>query len=231
MYARPDPRSLGLSLTPVFCPDLLQDNIASLLSSSPLNLTLTLRLEPGKSLDHFVDVSHHCTLAPADGAAVLCQQAGALSHLHSRRLIHDDVKPENIIWDPVAKRAVLIDFGAALNLATLPAGYFNPSGTPSYAPPEFFKRKKGPEGDVWALGVVLLFVWGYVRLPDGEWLLPGVWDEGGDVEMRRWLGEVSELRQRLTGGRPVLGEMLKEDPGERVSSAGLVCRLRAGEVS
>lgn len=126
---------------------------------------------------------------------------------------------------------MLIDFGAALNLALLPAGYFNPSGTPSYAPPEFLRKKKGPQGDVWALGVVMLFVWAYVKLPEGEWLLPGVWDEGGDAEMRAWLREVTELTEKCSGKRSILGEMLKEDPEERISSADLVHRILAGERS
>lgn len=230
----------GLSLThsltnqhpTVLRPPPQQDNIAFLLSSTAP--TLTLRLEPGKSLDHFVDAQHgqqFCTLLPASGTTILRQQASALSHLHALRLVHDDVKPENVIWDPLAQRAVLIDFGAALNLDVLPAGYFNPSGTPSYAPPEFLCRKKGPEGDVWALGVVMLFVWRYVKLPDGNWLLPGVWDEGGDAEMREWLDEVSNLRARWCVERPVLGELLKEDPGARISSAELVRRLTASETS
>lgn len=214
-------------------PKTSQNNIALLLASSPLALTLTLRLEPGKSLDQYLNnpQQQRCTLTPTDATTLLHQQASALSHLHTQHLIHDDVKPENIIWDPLTNRSVLIDFGAALNLTILPQSYFNPSGTPSYVPPEFLKKKKGPAGDVWALGVVMLFVWGYVRLPDGEWFLPGVWEEGGDVEMRMWLEEVRELKERWCEERPVLREMLDEDPGERISSADLVRRLAAAEGS
>lgn len=77
----------------------------------------------------------------------------------------------------------------------------------------------------------MLFVWGYVRLPYGEWFLPGVWEEGGDVEIRMWLEEVRELKERWCGERPVLREMLDEDPGERISSADLVRRLAAAKGS
>lgn len=75
----------------------------------------------------------------------------------------------------------------------------------------------------------MLFVWGYVILPDGEWLLPAVWDEGGDVEMREWLGEVRDCKERWAGERPVMREMLSEDPEERISSAELANRLEAAE--
>lgn len=151
--------------------------------------------------------------------------AVGLSHLHARRLVHDDVKPENIMWDPVGRRAVLIDFGAALNLADLPRGYFNPSGTPSYVPPEFLDRRKGIKGDVWALGIVMLYVWGQVRLPDGEWFLPGVWNDGGGVEIREWLQEVGNLAKIERDQGTVLGQMLQEDPQERIDSVELARKL------
>lgn len=207
---------------------IFQDNITSLLASDSTELTLVLRLEVGESLDKAVDAEQRCTLSNEEGNIILRQMACALSHLHSLRLLHDDVKPENIIWDPVGSRAVLIDFGAALNLAVLPDGYFNPSGTPNYAAPEFLDKRKDAngKGDVWALGIVMLFLWAHVKLPDGDWLLPGTWDEGGDIEMRQWLGEVNRLGQVERKQGTVLGEMLQEDPAERIGSADLVRRLR-----
>lgn len=156
---------------------------------------------------------------------ILRQMADALSHLHARRLVHDDVKPENIMWDRLQSRAVLIDFGAALDYGKLPQTYFNPSGTPSYAPPEFLQGRKGPEGDIWALGIVMLFVWGHIELPHGEWLLPGVWDEGGDIEMKTWLDVVDKLGESERKQGAILGNMLKKDPEDRIGSLEIMQRL------
>lgn len=75
----------------------------------------------------------------------------------------------------------------------------------------------------------MLFVWGYVRLPDGEWLLPGVWDEpsrGDREEMQEWLRHVKVLREGSAGDeRPELRRMLADDPDQRIGSADLELRL------
>jgi len=54
--------------------------------------------------------------------------------------------------------AVLIDFGAAFNQEIVGKDYWKLSGTPMYIPPEFLDKRKGPEGDIWAFGVTMLFV-------------------------------------------------------------------------
>lgn len=170
------------------------------------------------------------TLSPPDCATLWAQMSSALAHLHSTCcLIHDDVKPENIMWNPVSQNSILVDFGAALNRKVLPAGFFNPSGTPPYAPPEYLQRRKSSEGDVWALGVTMLFAFGYLPLPDGAWILPEAFEkEGVRRDMVDWLNEVEGWRRRLAGGeKGLLAEMLEADPDGRVGSKELARRLGA----
>jgi serine/threonine protein kinase len=200
-----------------------------MINSDSENQSITLRFEPGQSFDKGINSERMCTLESQDSWLLLQQMAGALSHLHARSLVHDDVKPENIIWIPSEKRAVLIDFGAALDFTKLPqGGYFNPSGTPSYVPPEFLNRKKGPKADVWALGVVALFALGHLPLPGGNWLLPATLNEGKDrSQMLQWLDEIDTLRSGQDVGRSSLARMLDSDPDARISSSDLVQQLRA----
>ncbi|WYZ44064.1 hypothetical protein EsH8_VII_000500 [Colletotrichum jinshuiense] len=212
------------------------DKITLILASDPGDLTITLRHEPGRSLDLYIDPgTRHTTLSPADADLVWSHVSGALAYLHSRSILHDDVKPDNIIFSPAAPhpRAVLIDFGAALvNPSFLPSGGWTPSGTPPYAPPEFLQRRKGYAGDIWGLGVTMLFCLGRVPLPDGEWILPHVFeDEAVRGEMVAWLGRVEELRGAEVGGeRGLLAEMLNPDPDARIGSGELARRLAAFEV-
>jgi serine/threonine protein kinase len=153
--------------------------------------------------------------------------AGVLAYLHAQSIIHDDVKPENIMWHDEERKSVLLDFGAAIHQPNDAPVAFSPSGTPPYTPPEFLQERKGPEGDVWALGITVLFARGFVKLPDGEWMLPHALEGRKEAreEMIEWLVEIDQWRQRLKDDETVLAMMLEEDPDVRIPSSRLVKEL------
>ncbi|KZL70611.1 serine threonine protein kinase [Colletotrichum incanum] len=206
------------------------EHLTCILASDPKNLTITLRHEPGRSLDLYIDSAKNSTLSVSDSHFIWKQTATALAFLHSKHIIHDDVKPDNIVFSPLPQpRAVLIDFGAALIYpSTLPFNGWTPSGTPPYAPPEFFQKRKDYAGDVWGLGVTMLFCFGYTSLPAGDWILPHVFeDEDVKSDMVAWLDEVEKLRKTiLDGSTQLLAEMLQSDPCVRIKSGELAERLR-----
>lgn len=208
---------------------LTQENITQLWNADFNLLALTLRAEPGQSLDKYVDSHGKSTLPQGDSITLWKQISSALASLHANSIAHDDVKPDNIMWDASTQHSVLIDFGAALNHKVLPADWFNPSGTPPYAPPEFLQRRKSTASDVWALGVTMLFAFKHVKLPDGEWILPHVFENALVLEeMRRWLGEVERWRQTLVEGiHGLLADMLEQDPNKRIVAAELELQLKA----
>jgi hypothetical protein len=82
--------------------------------------------------------------------------ARALHFAHQNQVIHRDVKPSNIMIDEFGE-PLLTDFGVA-SLIDLPALTLTGAltGTPLYMSPEQARGDTcGPEGDVYALGVVL----------------------------------------------------------------------------
>lgn len=97
-------------------------------------------------------------------AAYTKQLASALQYAHSRRLIHRDVKPENMLLR--ADGTILLsDFGIAqiLDQRSLVSG-FTHTGTPAYMAPEQGMGYPCPASDQYALAVTV-YEWIVGRLP------------------------------------------------------------------
>jgi serine/threonine protein kinase len=85
-------------------------------------------------------------------ADLLAPIASALDNLHRRRMVHLDIKPENILVFKGTNRAVLADLGIAQQQGTKTR-----AGTPLYTSPEQAAgdRLIGPWCDVYSLGVLV----------------------------------------------------------------------------
>ena len=98
---------------------------------------------------------------------ILMSMLLALKYIHSRGIIHNDVKPENIV---VSERRVpvLVDLG--ISCYTLPSRHptctrpyrkivdqccNETCGTILYIPPEAFRGVRYPSSDLWSLGVTI----------------------------------------------------------------------------
>lgn len=76
----------------------------------------------------------------------------AVEHLERHKLLHRDIKPDNVLVRDDTGAAVLIDFGAA----THADARLGVAGTPGFLPPEaYFSEKPPASTDRYALGVLL----------------------------------------------------------------------------
>lgn len=92
--------------------------------------------------------------------------AGALQHIAGLRLVHRDLKPDNIMFrDRTLDFPVIVDFGLVRNLAdtSLTATWLiRGPGTPYFAAPEQLNNEKGMidwRTDQFGLGVTLAIAW------------------------------------------------------------------------
>jgi serine/threonine-protein kinase len=87
----------------------------------------------------------------AEVADVIAQVGRALEAMHHARVLHRDVKPENVLVDRVHRRCALVDLGVAV-----PRGSEKqPAGTPGFTAPEVFgDAGETPATDVYSLGAL-----------------------------------------------------------------------------
>ncbi|KFA64376.1 hypothetical protein S40285_01093 [Stachybotrys chlorohalonatus IBT 40285] len=184
-----------------------------------------------------------------DALRILRDISSALSYIHGRRLIHNDIKPANILYSR-ERGAVLCDFGLSTLAANAPGG----GGTPYYVPPEFIGRKfRGPPSDVWALGVTMLYLLRKIAFPDSRarrhhpkplyWQIAGVnnpavphkqYGNGQPAmdQMRDWLTEIREAREALGTTdhlERLVRAMLVPNPNQRITMDQLLRELYADQ--
>lgn len=83
--------------------------------------------------------------------------ARAVRHLHTEaRIMHRDIKPDNVMFDPRTGQYVLIDFSSSFSLREDPP-YELPVTSPSYEPPEHWRmnRSYNESCDVWSMGATI----------------------------------------------------------------------------
>jgi serine/threonine protein kinase/tetratricopeptide (TPR) repeat protein len=94
-------------------------------------------------------------LSPLHILPYVKQVASALEYAHEHKVIHRDVKPENMLLDE-NNNIRLSDFGIAVVYETSHAlNTLDKFGTPSYMAPEQFQGKPLPASDQYSLGIVV----------------------------------------------------------------------------
>ncbi|KAF3764266.1 hypothetical protein M406DRAFT_291319 [Cryphonectria parasitica EP155] len=182
----------------------------------------------------------------SDAERILRDISSALDYLHGQNLTHNDIKPGNIMYNP-QRGAVLCDFGMSFDKSANQHGI---GGTPYYIGPEFIgHRMRGVTGDVWALGVTMLYVLGKIGFPEARalknhprhlyWQIRDVNtssqpQRGFDGQtagqtavqkMRIWLDDVGEAKKRLNLKDKVerlVAEMLTLKPTQRITMRKVV---------
>ncbi|MGW0803093.1 serine/threonine-protein kinase [Nonomuraea sp. NPDC002799] len=113
---------------------------------------IIMDLVAGRSLDKVI--KDQGPLPPAFVAATGLRVLSALEVAHAHGILHQDVKPANILLDADGS-AMLTDFGIATPMGG-PMDRYGSAGSPGYMAPERLnEHPSGPASDLWSLGASL----------------------------------------------------------------------------
>lgn len=129
-------------------------SLASDCSTPKLQLRWSFAMHLYSCGDLYAILQDKVTLPVAEAVAITAEVLEALCYVHSKGIVHRDVKPANILFGPQGQ-AVLADFGLASYLDDQEL-MSQCSGTSGFIAPEMWQGKAyGTKVDVFATGVLL----------------------------------------------------------------------------
>ena len=127
------------------------------------NFSLVMELCEGGEL--FERIVKRKRLNEKDAAEILYKLTHAISHCHSRNIVHRDLKAENVLFETKSENkndVKIIDFGLARKKGS--HNMHSIVGTPCYVAPEVLDGTYDKKCDMWALGI-LTYVMLYGKYP------------------------------------------------------------------
>ena len=181
-------------------------------------LYLIMEYVQGKELfDYIID---HTRLTEIEACKYYQQIVSGMEYLHAHKIVHRDVKPENLLLDSKTKDLKIVDFGLSNIFADVDNNNFllrSACGSPSYAAPEMLDGKdyKAPPVDIWSSGIVLYgMVCGFLPFEDdsndNEILYKKI--ISGKFSFPPWLSE---------NCKDLIKKILTTDPTKRITIQGI----------
>jgi serine/threonine protein kinase len=171
--------------------------------ATPYRVAVALSYFPGNPLHLVVQRCTHKRLPETSALPLFVQLLEALDHLHQHRIVHRDVKAENVLVNADLSELKLIDFNIACRLPEKD-GLVSPRCTPIYAAPELRRGGSPSEAsDIWGAGLCFMLMLTGNSLP-------------GDMKVH------PELLMCSTTHRELLSWCLQADDSTRPSAAMLI---------
>ncbi|GAB4340152.1 MAG: hypothetical protein Fur0042_00590 [Cyanophyceae cyanobacterium] len=178
------------------------------------------------------------TFSEAQVVGMLRDLLPVLQYIHDNRVIHRDLKPDNIIRRKRDGRYIPIDFGVAKQLQTGSSGSDQPGtriGTEGYAPVEQIRHGQAfPASDLYSVGAICVFLLSGVHPDELYNPLTGKWPwreqlaqwEGAiaspETSASEW-GQIMPIQHRVSEGfGQILDRLLVQAVGDRYQSADAV---------
>ncbi|XP_052475177.1 cyclin-dependent kinase 1-like [Carassius gibelio] len=149
-------------------------------------------------------------LTPAVKATIITGMCEGLLFLHTKDIVHQDLKPDNIMVEHQTHRAVIIDLGLAKFFRNGLSSAVN-LGNEAYSAPEILQMNgvRDKRSDVWAMGKIIAELCARIRLPT-QFVSP--------VKIRETLKDQPYCN-------PV-SRMVEPNPNYRSTMAGVIADIR-----
>ncbi|XP_066573971.1 uncharacterized protein LOC136764042 [Amia ocellicauda] len=124
-------------------------------------------------------------------ATIITGMCQGLTYLHQKRIVHQDLKPDNIMIEYGSNRPVLIDFGVAKILYAGGISTAPNIGNEAYAPPKVLRGSlRGKHSDVWAMGKIVAELLLEIRLEIERYR---TWDLSKQLEGSPYLEPLTKM--------------------------------------
>ncbi|VDM42920.1 unnamed protein product [Toxocara canis] len=178
-------------------------------------LSIVMQYAEGGTMDKMISDQKGVFFSEQQVLNYFTQVAIGLEYMHSKQILHRDLKTQNILLNKKRTIVKLSDFGISKELSTRSLAS-TVVGTPNYLSPEICEgRAYNQKSDLWALGCVLYELCELGRAFDGENLPSivmkitrgkhGPISEHWSAELKRLIESLLDLNENK---RPLLKEIL-----------------------
>lgn len=196
------------------------------LGSDLITYSTMRRIEGREVFDHIADDrSGRERLSTEERINLTLACLRALKHVHDKKIIHRDIKLENIIYDKAKNIATVIDYELSKDIDSNDNSYL---GTRGYIPKEICKEEVADKkSDVYSLGIAMSIIWGcgdhdktpsgFIKIPQHHFYQPNLKLLFSSIRHDLNEKEKSTLRALIEkmaaierSDRPTLKEAIKE---------------------
>jgi serine/threonine protein kinase len=188
------------------------------------------RCTGGELFDRIQQLRHY---QEVDAARIMRQVVSAVAHLHSKKIAHCDLKPDNLLFlDEKADSPIkVIDFGMS-KFRKRREFHAKLCGTHYYIAPEVLDGKYNEACDMWSLGVILfIIVYGYAPFNENQPGYPESYSSKDKTFAEIRKGFTPEIKRTFGANFPptkyvklseacmdLIASLLKSDPAQRLTA-------------